>query len=117
VSPVEAADAEVHDPRDEDIGRSVVVFLNGMGIPDRDPRGQHIEDDSFLLAFNTHHEDTITTLPGLRYGSEWTVAIDTADAPNPQDIDPLPHGGKLTVTAHSFVVLRRTDHNGQPPAE
>jgi glycogen operon protein len=101
---------------DEDFGRSVVVFLNGLAIPDLDPRGQRIEDDSFLLAFNAHHEDTITTLPDNHYGSEWTVAINTAEATNPQDVEPVPHGGKLIVTARSLVVLRRTGHNGQSSA-
>ena len=32
------------------------MFLNGQGIPDRDPRGQRVIDDSFLLCFNAHDE-------------------------------------------------------------
>ena len=45
---------------DEDWGagfsKSVAVFLNGRGIPDRDARGQRVLDDSFVLCFNAHYE-------------------------------------------------------------
>lgn len=52
---------------DEDWGasfaKSVAVFLNGHGIPDRDARGQRVLDDSFLLCFNAHYEPIEFTLP------------------------------------------------------
>ena len=44
------------------------VFLNGQEIADRTPRGEPIEDDSFLLLFNAHHEDMTFTLPARRFG-------------------------------------------------
>ena len=42
--------------------KSVGVFLNGQGIPDRDARNQRVVDDSFLLCFNAHYEDIEATL-------------------------------------------------------
>ena len=35
--------------------RTLAVFLNGEGIPERDPLGERVVDDSFLLLFNAHH--------------------------------------------------------------
>ena len=35
---------------EDDFGRCVMVFLNGEGIPDLDPRGERVVDDSFLMA-------------------------------------------------------------------
>jgi glycogen operon protein len=100
---------------DDDFGKSVTVFLNGTAIPDLDPRGGRVEDDSFLLAFNAHHEDIVTTLPDHRYGTGWTPVIDTAEATTPLDAEPIPDSGKLTLAARSLVVLRRTEHGEQPP--
>ena len=45
------------------------VFLNGQEIADRTPRGEPIEDDSFLVLFNAHHEDMTFTLPARRFGA------------------------------------------------
>ena len=44
------------------------VFLNGEGIPDRDPLGERVVDDSFLLLFNAHHQrdDVHAARRGLR---------------------------------------------------
>ena len=55
------------------------VFLNGQEIADRTPRGEPIEDDSFLLLFNAHHEDMTFTLPARRFGAEWVHELDTFD--------------------------------------
>ena len=44
-------------------GRSVAVFLNGEGIPDRDARGERVVDDSFIMIFNAHDGPIDFTLP------------------------------------------------------
>jgi glycogen operon protein len=65
---------------DWDTGRqSLMIYLNGHGIPDRDELGQHVIDDSFLLLFNAHHEDLVFTLPDEAYGQGWQSELDTAD--------------------------------------
>ncbi|MBB5956777.1 glycogen operon protein [Saccharothrix tamanrassetensis] len=94
----------------DDFGRCVVVFLNGEGIPDLDQRGMRVLDDSFLLAFNAHHEDIEVTLPDAGYGPQWTTVIDTTTGVV-RDADrgePVPAGGTVTLTARSLVVLQRT---------
>src|SRR5438309_2897278 len=59
--------------------RTLAVFLNGEGIPERDPLGERVVDDSFLLLFNAHHRAQTFTLPGENYGRMWQVVVDTAD--------------------------------------
>ncbi|MFI9010030.1 glycogen debranching enzyme, partial [Actinosynnema sp. NPDC053489] len=85
--------------------------LNGEGIPDLDQRGMRVLDDSFLLAFNAHHEDVEVVLPEPGYGPQWTVVVDTATgtvtSPEPGG-DPIPAGGTLTLAGRSLVVLQRT---------
>ncbi|MBN9742137.1 MULTISPECIES: glycogen debranching protein GlgX [Amycolatopsis] len=94
---------------DDAFGKSVVIFLNGEGIPDLDPRGMPVEDDSFLLAFNAHWEDIAMTLPGNGYGREWTVVVDTrTGAVGDCGVEPVEGGGKFTLAARSLVVLQRT---------
>jgi glycogen operon protein len=93
----------------DDFGRCVVVFLNGEGIPDLDQRGMRVVDDSFLLAFNAHHEDIEVTLPE-GYGPQWTVVVDTATGvvTQPELGQDILAGGKIQLVARSLVVLQRT---------
>jgi len=97
---------------DEDWGasfaKSVAVFLNGHGIPDRDARGQRVLDDSFVLCFNAHHEPIEFTLPPAEFGAEWRIVVDTAGEEATPSKD-LRAAAKLTVDAHSAVVLQATD--------
>ena len=97
----------VHGPYDPAAG--LTVFLNGEGIPDADGRGQQVTDNSFLLCFNAHHEDTMVQLPGNDYGQQWTVVLDTATG-EPPDARGVVIAGedKITVTARSLMVLERT---------
>ncbi|TWP47260.1 glycogen debranching protein GlgX [Lentzea tibetensis] len=90
-----------------DFGRCVVVFLNGEGIPDLDPRGMRVLDDSFLMAFNAHHEDIQVTLPDESYGPEWTVVVDTATGQVGDGGKPVAASGHITLVARSLVVLQR----------
>ncbi|WP_033294316.1 glycogen debranching protein GlgX [Amycolatopsis jejuensis] len=99
---------------DDGFGKSVVIFLNGEGIPDLDPRGMPVSDDSFLLAFNAHWEDIAMTLPGNGYGREWTVVVDSATGKvGDTGAEPVEGGGKFTLAARSLVVLQRTAKEGE----
>ncbi|WP_214407973.1 glycogen debranching protein GlgX [Pseudonocardia lacus] len=90
--------------------RSLGVFLNGQGIPERDMMGQRVVDDSFLLLFNAHHQQVPFTLPGEAYAHQWEVVLDTADplgaraARRTRDAKP---GGRLRIVARSLLVLRK----------
>jgi glycogen operon protein len=94
---------------DEDWGvsfaKSVAVFLNGHGIPDLDARGQRVLDDSFVLCFNAHRAPLEFTLPPTEFGTRWRVVVYTG----PEETTPsaeLPAAAKLTVHAHTAVVLQ-----------
>jgi glycogen operon protein len=117
-----------------DIGRCVMVFLNGQGIPDVDSRGERVVDDSFLMCFNAAPEDVDMVLPSGDYGKKWAVVLDTATAEAPGGISLASFGGlgagaaanatgfdalegartveakaTLTVSGRSLVVLQRSE--------
>jgi glycogen operon protein len=95
------------------LAKSLMVFLNGSAIPEPDPRGQQILDDSFLVLFNAHHEGLSFTLPDAEYGEQWLTVIDTAR----EDVDeaPLEPTWQVQVEAHSIVVLRCPRVPAAPP--
>jgi glycogen operon protein len=87
--------------------RSVMIYLNGEGIPDRNQLGERIVDDSFLLLVNAHHQQTTFTLPDESYGKVWQTVVDTFDPllANTRRRHPRP-GARLRVPARSMLVLR-----------
>ncbi len=89
-------------------GKSVAVFLNGDGIPDRSSRGERVTDDSFILIFNAHDGSIDFTLPAAEYGAKWEVVLDTATPLAAEPAVTEAHS-MLTVEARSLAVLRRVD--------
>jgi glycogen operon protein len=83
------------------------VFLNGQEIADRTPQGGQIEDDSFLLLFNSHHEDITFTIPARRFGTEWTHEFCTFDPSIEGGEGSFPARGRLLVASRSMKLLRR----------
>jgi len=96
---------------DDGFGKSIVVFLNGDAIADRDARGERVVDDSFLMAFNAHHEDIEMTLPGEDYGPGWGLVVDSCagivDSTPMGDV--IAAGATTNLPARSIVVLQRVD--------
>ena len=94
---------------DEDWGagfaKSVAVFLNGHGIPDRDARGQSVLDDSFLLCFNAHYEPIEFALPPSGFGIGWRAVVYTGSehATPSEDLHPE---AQLAIEAYTAVVLQ-----------
>jgi isoamylase len=87
-----------------DDARTLGVFLNGQEIPSRDPTGEEIVDDSFLLLFNAHFEAVTFTLPTRRFGARWLVELATGDGvPD----GPIPGRSEIVVQDRSLVLLRR----------
>jgi isoamylase len=103
--------------------KSLAVFLNGGAIPDPDPRGDRITDDSFLVLFNAHHEHLHFTVPDGKFGERWVVVLDTDNLATPPgdpgngviaawtpewgEGEPVKSGDEVDVGARSLVVLRR----------
>ncbi|MDO5029592.1 MAG: glycogen debranching protein GlgX [Corynebacterium sp.] len=89
-----------------DFGKSLMVWLNGDAITERDIRGHKIEDDSFLLCFNAHHEDIVFQIPGTEYAHSWEVIIDTSEITGrPTHERIVEPEGELRVPARSTIVL------------
>jgi isoamylase len=92
------------------LAKSLMVFLNGSAIPEPDPRGQKILDDSFLVMFNAHHEPLTFTLPDEEYGAHWVPVIDTAlHEVEDTTLEPT---WQIQVQPRSIVVLRCPRENG-----
>ncbi|MGH8973753.1 MAG: glycogen debranching enzyme, partial [Acidimicrobiia bacterium] len=105
--------------------KSLGVFLNGEAIPDPDPRGDRITDDSFLVLFNAHHEHLHFKIPEGKFGERWVVMLDTDNlSPPPGDPgtsvvtawspewgegEPVKSGDEVDVGARSLMVLRRVE--------
>jgi isoamylase len=88
-------------------GKSVAVYLNGLGIPDLDARGQRVTDDSFFLCFNAHHEPIEFSLPSTEFGQSWTPVVDSAVlAGSLENSQPIPAGQSVQVAARAMVVLQ-----------
>ncbi len=94
---------------DSGFGKSVAVYLNGLGIPGTDSRGQRITDDSFLLCFNAHHEPIEFILPSDEFGPGWLPVLDTTAATGrPADPETLSPQGKILVEGRAVVLLQQT---------
>ncbi len=94
--------------RDWQSGEPVLgMFLNGLEIPTPGPRGEDIEDDSFVLLFNAHGEDRVFMLPRRRFGAQWALELSTADAR--AEAGSIGYGARteLNVLSLSLLVLKR----------
>ena len=85
--------------------KSVAVYLNGHGIPDRDVRGQRIIDDSFVLLFNAHYEPIEFNLPPKEFGASWRPVLYTADGGADEETTIEP-GATISVAARTVMVLQ-----------
>ncbi len=83
------------------------MFLNGKEITTPGPRGETVEDDSFMVLFNAHHEDRVFLLPRRRFGAQWSVELSTAEP----EVEPGSWTSnartEVPVIHHSIVVLKR----------
>jgi isoamylase len=86
--------------------RSIGIFLNGKGIPDRDHVGRRVVDDSFLLLVNAHHQPVVFTVPDETYGRLWEPVLDTADPLLATRRRPGVPGSRQRVPSRTMRVLR-----------
>jgi glycogen operon protein len=94
---------------DSGFGKSVAVFLNGHGIPDLDPRGHRVTDDSFVMCFNAHHQSIEFTVPPVEFGTAWKPVVDTAAGPGEvAESAAVKAGDPIRVEARATVVLQAT---------
>jgi isoamylase len=97
------------------VARSIGVLLNGEAIPDPDPRGERVTDDSFLLLFNADSETQRFRIPVGDWGEHWVTVLDTDHLeplgsswhPGLGEGEPVKAGDDLEVAARSILLLRR----------
>jgi glycogen operon protein len=60
-------------------GRSLAVMLNGRTLNTRDPHGNPVMDDSFLILINAYHEGVEFKLPPCPCDGYWECMMNTDD--------------------------------------
>ena len=88
----------------EDYAKSLGVFLNGETIPNPNPKGEPVTDDSFYVIFNAHHEPLDFRLPRASWGECWAKELDTAVGW--LEGETMDAESAVTVDGRSMVVLR-----------
>ena len=83
--------------------KSLMVFLNGAAIAGRGPRGERIDDDSFLLLFNAHHERLEFRLSCVGGDRRWFTCVDTGGMRRRKKA--FASGDRVTVEARSILAL------------
>ena len=53
------------------------LWLNGRTLDEVNAVGEPIQDDTFLVLFNPHHEPARFTLPRIHPGTAWELCLDT----------------------------------------
>lgn len=89
-----------------DFAKSLMIFLNGKGIPTPSFKGDKIIDDNFLLLFNAHSGPVNFRIPIERYGGRWQKIIHTANPTDKEGTIRQPNEG-LVVPGHCIVVLQQ----------
>jgi isoamylase len=87
--------------------RALGVFLNGEGLPDLTPRGEHERDDSFLLMFSAHYEPVVFSVPARRFGARWELELSTAEPQLEAGSRRFAAREQVTLPDRSLLVLRR----------
>jgi glycogen operon protein len=83
------------------------MFLNGKEIDTPGPQGEDIEDDSFMILINAHHEDRVFMLPRRRFGAQWTLELSTADPDAAAGSASFGARTEVPVISRSIVILKR----------
>jgi isoamylase len=88
--------------------KTLGAFVNGSAIAERNAAGRRITDDSFFLMYNSYGEPMEFKLPPKKWGAEWTIVFDTADATSSSRAKSYAFEQRVHVAGHAMVVLRRT---------
>jgi glycogen operon protein len=84
------------------------MYLSGLDIEQRGPRGERIVDDSFLFVLHASSQPMRFTLPDEPWAHAYEVVLDTAldGDPMARYSEPVPGGAGLRLTGRSAVLLR-----------
>jgi isoamylase len=93
---------------EKEFARCLGMWLNGEQLPETDERGHRLQDASFLVLFNAHHDLIDFHLPDLGE-ARWHVEIDTSFNTGLASHDKNTAIGTYPLQGRSLVILR------QPP--
>jgi glycogen operon protein len=83
------------------------MYLDGRRLRHRDPRGEPIVDESFLLLLHSGDRDGIFRLPDRPWAYTYEPVVDTcAIGGDPRAARPIPGGSELPMHARSVLLLR-----------
>jgi glycogen operon protein len=104
------ADGRKMTPKDWEHGEAVLgMFLNGDAIMSKGPKGEPIDDDSFVVLFNGHFEDRRFTLPRANMGRRWELELTTTVPDAETGSASYEPRAAVDVMAHSITILKRAD--------
>jgi glycogen operon protein len=83
------------------------AFLNGSEIPTVTAHGEPVEDDSFLVLFNSWREPVTFVLPPTRFGRRWAHELCTARPELEPNGTAYPARAAVPVEARALRVLHR----------
>jgi isoamylase len=87
--------------------RCLGVRLAGHAIEEKDSKGRPVQDETFLLLLNAHHEPRPFTVPAHKPGVRWQPVLDTASSPGHEKTVRLLKGGlEYDLDARSLALLR-----------
>jgi isoamylase len=84
-------------------GRSLGLMLNGRTLNTKDPRGNAVMDDSFLMLLNAYHEGVDYKLPPPPGGGHWQAIMNTDDLH--EEFQRRQVNGSIIVAGRSTVLL------------
>ena len=91
--------------------KSLVVFINGLGIRSMDELGRQIVDDDFLVLFSADAGSLEFSIPQLRPDMRWTLVLntDSGDFHYPSSESPPVYtgGDQILMKDHSMILLTR----------
>ena len=94
--------------------RCLGVRLAGDAMDEKDSKGRPLQDETFLMLLNAHHEPRPFTLPAHKRGVRWQPVFDTAlYDKNGKPVTLLRGGDQYDLEARSLAVLRL--RSKQPP--
>jgi len=86
--------------------KAITVFLNGKELSAPDPRGKRLLDNSFLMFFNSNHEEMTFSLPQALQPWSWQAVIDTNQPRLLSGETVYTEEEEILVKAFSLLVLK-----------
>jgi isoamylase len=98
---------------EKEFARSLGMWLYGDSLPETDERGYPLQDSSFLVLFNAHHDVIDFKLPALGEGGVWVAEIDTSCETGEAPGESRSPTESYPIQGRSLVVLRES-HSKNP---